>query len=57
MQLEDREAVINTLYAKLMEREHLQLQLIDENNRNDTDFQEEEEEEYDSQENLYTTYP
>jgi hypothetical protein len=23
MQLEDREAVINTLYAKLMEREHL----------------------------------
>jgi hypothetical protein len=22
MQLEDREAVINTLYAKLMEREH-----------------------------------
>lgn len=57
MQLEDREAVINTLYAKLMEREHLQLQLIDENNRNEVDYQEEEEEEYDSQENLYTSYP
>ena len=41
--IEYRKVAINTLYAKLMEREHLQLQLFNQNNRNDADFDDDEE--------------
>lgn len=35
MQIDDREAVINTIYAKLMEREHILLNLIDQKTSED----------------------